>query len=631
MRLIRPWERPNSATESSLDDKARHLRGVRYRVGHLAKGFGRFDMRVGLDSAKGALVGRMMRRLRRFRRDEDGSMIIFTLFLILMMLMVGGMAVDLMRFETNRSRLQATLDRAVLAAADLDQKQRPEQVVRDYFQKAGLLQQLASVTVVETINSRSVSARAAIKVNMMFMDMLGIEQLEAPAAGSARETVTDIEIAMVLDVSGSMGQNSKIQNLRIAASNFVQTMLANDVTNKISIAIVPFNAQVNLGAPLRGQYNVTDLNGVTNSNCIDLPLSPVNVFSTAGLSRTLAMPQAGYFDSSSSTTLNASYITVQGPSVPSNLVCKTTTNNIVRLPSNNITTLQSNINGLTAEGNTSITLGMKWALALLDPISQPIFSNLIASNNISSNYAGRPFDYTRPNTLKVIVVMTDGEHVASTLLNTQYRSGPSSIFYSAADAKYSIRHTSGFPVGYPFYVPHLSAWQWRAWNGTTPPAIPLSCVSNNDTATDPDGKGACTTRIPAGATEQTWPQVWAQLRMSWVAQQLYARPLSNNNATNRTNIYNSLMVPTATNTATTFFIPSISAVAMDAQLQVSCQQARANGIVVFSIAFEAPANGQTQLYNCASSSSHFYIANGSEISAAFYSIANTIQSLRLMQ
>ena len=311
-------------------------------------------MRVGLDSAKGALVGRMMRRLRRFRRDEDGSMIIFTLFLILMMLMVGGMAVDLMRFETNRSRLQATLDRAVLAAADLDQKQRPEQVVRDYFQKAGLLQQLASVTVVETINSRSVSARAAIKVNMMFMDMLGIEQLEAPAAGSARETVTDIEIAMVLDVSGSMGQNSKIQNLRIAASNFVQTMLANDVTNKISIAIVPFNAQVNLGAPLRGQYNVTDLNGVTNSNCIDLPLSPVNVFSTAGLSRTLAMPQAGYFDSSSSTTLNASYITVQGPSVPSNLVCKTTTNNIVRLPSNNITTLQSNINGLTAEGNTSI-------------------------------------------------------------------------------------------------------------------------------------------------------------------------------------------------------------------------------------------------------------------------------------
>ena len=83
-------------------------------------------MRVGLDSAKGALVGRMMRRLRRFRRDEDGSMIIFTLFLILMMLMVGGMAVDLMRFETNRSRLQATLDRAVLAAADLDQKQRPE-------------------------------------------------------------------------------------------------------------------------------------------------------------------------------------------------------------------------------------------------------------------------------------------------------------------------------------------------------------------------------------------------------------------------------------------------------------------------------------------------------------------------
>ena len=584
-----------------------------------------------LNRAKCTVMGRVSRRLRRFGRDEDGSMIIFTLFLIIMMLIVGGMAVDLMRFETNRSRLAATLDRAILAAADLDQTLSPEQVVRDYFQKAGLLDQLKSVTVVETVNSRSVSARASINVNMMFMDLLGIEQLEAPAAGMARETITDIEIALVLDISGSMRSNSKIQNLRIAASNFVQTVLANDVNNKISISIVPFNAQVNLGAPLRGQYNVTDLNGIANSNCIDLPTT---VFAAPGMSRTLAMPQSGYFDALTTTTLNASYYAAQAPNFPtapsyndSSPTCKVLANNIVRLPSNNIATLQANINGLTADGNTSITLGMKWALALLDPGSRQIYTNLIASSNISANFAGRPYEYTRQNTLKVIVVMTDGEHVASTRLNDGYRSGNSTI-YRHTDGLYSIRHSAGFPVGYPFWAPHLSAWQWRAWNGTAAGAgtVTPACASNDDTATDPDGKGICV-RVVSG-TPLTWPQVWTQLRMSWVAQQLYARPLSNNNATNRTNIYNSLMDPTK---VTAFFQRSITAAQMDTQLQASCMQARTNGVVVFSVAFEAPPLGQALLANCASSPSHYYVANGSQINDAFFAIANQIQSLRLMQ
>ena len=68
-----------------------------------------------------------------FIRREDGSLIIFSLFLLIMMLMVAGMSVDLMRTETQRSRLQSTLDRAVLAGASLEQTLNSEDVVRDYF------------------------------------------------------------------------------------------------------------------------------------------------------------------------------------------------------------------------------------------------------------------------------------------------------------------------------------------------------------------------------------------------------------------------------------------------------------------------------------------------------------------
>ena len=38
-----------------------------------------------------------------FTRDEAGSMVIFTFFVMAMMLLVGGMAVDMMRFENYRS------------------------------------------------------------------------------------------------------------------------------------------------------------------------------------------------------------------------------------------------------------------------------------------------------------------------------------------------------------------------------------------------------------------------------------------------------------------------------------------------------------------------------------------------
>ncbi len=53
-------------------------------------------------------------RLRAFGRDENGSLIVFTLILFVLMAMMGGIAVDLMRYEATRVQLQQTLDRATL-------------------------------------------------------------------------------------------------------------------------------------------------------------------------------------------------------------------------------------------------------------------------------------------------------------------------------------------------------------------------------------------------------------------------------------------------------------------------------------------------------------------------------------
>jgi len=62
-----------------------------------------------------------------------------------------------------------------------------------------------------------------------------------------------------------------------------------------------------------------------------------------------------------------------------------------------------------------------------------------------------------------------------------------------------------------------------------------------------------------------------------------------------------------------------------------CDQARAQGIVVYTIAFQAPSSAQTEMRNCAADDANFFNVQGVEISAAFQAIARQIVALRLLQ
>ena len=176
-----------------------------------------------------------------FRRSEDGSFVIFGLFLFLAMILVGGIAVDILRHDYARVRMQNTIDGAVRAAADLDQTLDPQAVVEDYFRVAGVESSLQSVAVTSNINSRTVGASASVDVHTWFMRALGIDTIEARTSGTAVEAVQDIEISMVLDVSGSM-RGQRLTNLKTAAKQFVDTMLTDNdgsaITGEISICLL---------------------------------------------------------------------------------------------------------------------------------------------------------------------------------------------------------------------------------------------------------------------------------------------------------------------------------------------------------------------------------------------------------
>lgn len=184
-------------------------------------------------------------------------MIIFALVVFIGMLVGAGMAVDFMRYETTRSRMQATLDRSILAAAALNQPLEAEAVVTDYFAKSGLDDYTLDVTVDEGINFKTVSASVSVTLSTFFLNIVGIDTLVVGASGAAEERINKLEIVLVLDVSGSMGSYSRLTNLKAAAKSFVQQIYSGTNDGDVSISIVPYNHTVILSERVAEEYNLT--------------------------------------------------------------------------------------------------------------------------------------------------------------------------------------------------------------------------------------------------------------------------------------------------------------------------------------------------------------------------------------
>ncbi|MCX8954341.1 pilus assembly protein TadG-related protein, partial [Ruegeria sp. NA] len=127
--------------------------------------------------------------LEQFARNEDGVFTIFVLFMVVLMLAITGMSMDLMKYERDRASLQSTLDRAVLAAADLDQDLPAKQIVDSYMAKAGLSDLNAVTTVVEGFGSKKVSATAEAVLTTRYLRYGGVPKLSLKSSSAAEESI----------------------------------------------------------------------------------------------------------------------------------------------------------------------------------------------------------------------------------------------------------------------------------------------------------------------------------------------------------------------------------------------------------------------------------------------------------
>jgi hypothetical protein len=353
------------------------------------------------------------------------------------MIVISGGAIDLIAHERLRSVLQDGLDRGVLAAASLTQTRAPRETIETYLKasvSAGSY--TLDVTADEHSNAKRVEADATAITETAFLRLIGIRQLTVTAHSVAEEKRKNIEISLLLDMSGSMrfdksgsypGANGamRINFLRPAAKSFMDMVLADGAEDYTTVNIVPYAGQVSIGPVLfnalsrRRQHD--------RSSCFQFGRSDfaLGVPDFANLPQTQHFTQANHHDAlkkAGEAQITEPWWCPDDPHDPRPGTTpdfvkgegKDTDRTSVSFLSNDRDYLKRQIDNYKLYDGTGTPIALKWGLLLLDPAIQPMlreaarYRALSEELDIDPRFSNRPASFTDPDTMKFIVLMTDG-------------------------------------------------------------------------------------------------------------------------------------------------------------------------------------------------------------------------------
>lgn len=535
--------------------------------------------------------------LPRFWKDENGAMTYLGVSGALVMMVFGGIGIDMIHSDLKRTKLQNTLDRAVLAAAALENDLNPDAVVASYFDAANMgeaLQGVAvnDVTFGETVLLREVQANGRQAMPSNFMSLIGVDTLQATGNAAAANSVNNVEISMVLDISGSMS-GTKLTQLQNASKNFVDTMLEDDDVT-VTISLVPYNATVNMGETMAPYFNLEGLHDISFCGTF-----PTEEFGTTSLAASMVIEQLGHFDPRS---------TSEVPGEANYPWCHRGDTAAILPLSSDAEALKARIDTFVAWGNTAIDLGMKWGTALLDPSVQSNVNSMIVDGHIGTNAAGRPAAMNTRDTMKFVVLMTDGQNTTQYDLPRDMKTGQTmtGIWHSNNgtpdflwDDKFSVRIVDNPGTDSDVYY-----WTRFMFN---PNERYQTTIDRIDHPVHP-------------AQELTFNELYDLFGTQGAANLLYYQPAID--GYDVAALQDQVRYPYNT---------TVNYAQANSNLSSICGQARNSGIIVYAIGVEAPTAGLQAMQDCASSPAHYFDVTGNQLDQTFDSIARTLTKLRLTQ
>jgi len=186
-------------------------------------------------------------------RDRSGSSVIIFSLSFAVLMFATAMAIDYGRAELERMHMQRALDAAALAAAHQlgqeDQEVKARAAAEAYFRVNSPLgaQTHIDSLVLDAQNGEVTMTAAGFSMTSL-LNAFGIRTIALGVGSKVSKGDGTIEVALVLDNSGSMG-GQPIIDLRTAARNLVDQVFGGaENDDKVRVGVVPFAGSVNVGA-----------------------------------------------------------------------------------------------------------------------------------------------------------------------------------------------------------------------------------------------------------------------------------------------------------------------------------------------------------------------------------------------
>lgn len=326
----------------------------------------------------------LSRELRRLLYGRSGTVAPLFGLALMVLLFAAGLAVDASRAYRTDTQIGGALDAAALATAKALRLQGLSDseltaLAAKYFEEnlhtlGNREATYAPPTLAADRDKSSVTLTVLAHLPTTIGKLMGVEKFDMPKSATAIYEIKDVELGMMLDVSGSMA-GTKISDLKAAAGDLVTLILnGNKSGAKNRIGIAPYSTAVNAGEFAKAAKGGGG--DAAKDTCVsERPGSHA------------------YTDSDPS----------HGPLGKKASWCPAS--DVVPLTDDE-NVLKSKVDAFEAGGSTAGHLGIAWAWYIVSPNWASFWPS-----------ASEPKPYNDLETLKAVVIMTDGE------FNKSYESG----------------------------------------------------------------------------------------------------------------------------------------------------------------------------------------------------------------
>jgi Flp pilus assembly protein TadG len=334
----------------------------------------------------------MLNRITDYLRQSVGALSVAFALAIPVVVGSAGFAVDLSMAHMVKQRLANAIDAAALAAAASAGGSSASAItakVTQFFYMNYPLDKVGSTyDLVVTVSGDDITVSAKSRYQTTFAKLLGVDELVVSAKTTVTKEILGLEVAMVLDVTGSMTTNNNIGALKTAATNFLDVLCSSSTCSSlVKIGIVPFANTVNVGPYGLGKNpsgSTYDTAFVNNPSGKTFNQSSSTQWWGCILERTPPEDTKNY-------GAGWKWNMYSNPSGGINNGC----NKSYILPLTSVYgTIKAKISSLVASGNTLSNIGMVWGYRLLSP--EAPFREGSAWGDVT--------------TKKVAIFMTDGDN-----------------------------------------------------------------------------------------------------------------------------------------------------------------------------------------------------------------------------